>query len=193
MTDEQTLVCSCCGKPLPPDNLAWDLEEPDPLAYLSDEEREERIVTQTQQMVRVNGMGNFIRVILPVPVEHDREATFGVWLCITEPEEYQRIIAAARDGRKRWVGTRFAGRLVTALQPWPEIFGAWAQAEAPAAFEVARLVHSVDPTLSTVLTKRWPVDLIRDNRGEHVPGQMTGGWTPNPYEGRWPWSRRRRR
>jgi hypothetical protein len=192
MTDEETLVCHCCGKPLAPGTLAWDIEEPDPLAYLSPAEREERIGVQTEQMVTVRGMGNFIRVILPVPVEHDREATFGVWLCITEPKEYERIIAAAHNGREQWIGLRFAGRLCSAVQPWPEIFGAWAQAEAPGERQVARLVHSVDPALNAVLTQRWPIDLVRE-RGDHIPGQMTGPATPNPYKGRWPWSRPGRR
>jgi hypothetical protein len=145
-------VCSCCGKPIPEGNLAWDIEEPDPLAYLSETERAANLVVQTRAIVQVEGLGNFIRVILPVPVEHDRQATFG-------------------------------GRLVTALRPWPDIFGVWTQALVPAADKVPQLVHSVDPLLAHVLTNVWPEDVIRLDRGTHEPRDMEGGPTPNPYAG----------
>jgi hypothetical protein len=177
---------------LPTDNLAWDVEEPDPLAYLSDEERASRIGAQTQQIATVHGLGNFIRVILPVPVEHDREATFGVWLCIPDEKEWKRVIGAASRGGEAWAGVTFAGRLTTAVQPWPEIFGAWTQAVVPGPNKVPRLTHSVDPTLAQVLTERWPDELVRSARGAHIPGRMTGGATPDPYA-RSLWSRLRGR
>jgi hypothetical protein len=181
MPEVTEMLCSCCGEPLPADNLRWNFEEPDPLTFLSDDERAAQIGTQTSQIVTVRGLGNFIRVILPVPVEHDREATFGVWLCITSEKEWTRVIAAASQGDDAWTGTTFAGRLTTAVQPWPETFGAWTQAVAPGPNKVARLVHSADPTLARVLTTRWPIDTIRAAVDEHVPAAMTGGPTPSPY------------
>jgi hypothetical protein len=36
MREESGLLCSCCGEPVSTDNLAWDVEMPDPLAYLSE-------------------------------------------------------------------------------------------------------------------------------------------------------------
>lgn len=176
-------VCSCCGKPIPEGNLAWDIEEPDPLAYLSESERAANLVVQTRAIVQVKGLGNFIRVILPVPVEHDRQATFGVWLCITEPGEWGRVLDAGKQGGDAWAGLKFAGRLVTALEPWPDIFGVWTQAVVPAADKVPQLVHSVDPLLAHVLTNVWPEDVIRLDRGTHEPRDMEGGPTPNPYAG----------
>jgi hypothetical protein len=57
-------LCRCCGEPLPDGNLAWDLEEPDPMTYLDEAERAGRIVARTPQVLCVSGLGNFIRVIL---------------------------------------------------------------------------------------------------------------------------------
>jgi hypothetical protein len=176
-------VCHCCGQPVPEGNLAWDFPEPDPLAFLSDDERARRLGFQTPQIVGVEGLGNFIRVILPVPVEHDREATLGVWLSIPELREWERVIDAASQGGDAWAGVRFAGRLVTAVQPWPQVFGSWTQALVPGPGKVPRLVHSVDPVLANVLTSVWPEETIRSGRESHTPADMTGGPTPNPYTG----------
>jgi hypothetical protein len=183
MPDRASQMCSCCGKPLPPGHLAWDYAEPDPVVLLSEAERAEWIAVKTAQIMQVRRLGNFIRVILPVPIEHDREATFGVWLDIPERDEWQRVIAAASQGGQAWAGVRFAGRLVTAVPPWPSIFGVWTQALAPAPNKVPRLVHSVDPVLNAVLTRQWPEDAIRSARHTYVPHEMTGGPTPNPYAG----------
>lgn len=176
-------MCHCCGKPVPEGNLAWDYLEPDPLAFLSDEERERRLGFQTPQVTGVKGLGNFIRVILPVPVEHDREATFGVWLVIPGLREWRRVMKAATQGGEAWAGTRFAGRLVTAVQPWPEVFGSWAQALVPGPDKVPLLVRGAAPELARVLTSVWPEEAILSARERHMPADMTGGPTPNPYRG----------
>lgn len=192
MTESTTQLCSCCGKPLPEGNLAWDIEEPDPVAYLDDAERADRIRAQTEQIFCVTGLGNFIRVILPVPVEHDRTATFGVWLCIPDIKEWRRIIDAAKRGGNAWAGLTFEGRLVTAVQPWGDIFGVWTQAVVPGPNLVPRLVHSHDPLLARVLTETWSEDVIRSSRDQHAARPLSGGPTPNPYR-RSIWSRLRNR
>lgn len=174
-------VCHCCGKPIPEGNLAWDYEVPDPLAFLSDEELARRLIFRSQRVISVKRLGNFIYVILPVPIEHDREARLGVWLNIPEPREWKRVMEAGRRGGDSWAGLRFAGRIVTAAQPWPEIFGAWAQALVPGPNKTPRLVNSPDPLLARVLTTTWPEETIRSGQSRYAPGDMTGGPTPNPY------------
>lgn len=174
-------VCHCCGKPIPEGNLAWDYPVPDPVAFLSDEELADRVTFRSEQVMSITGLGNFICAVLPIPVEHDREATLGIWLNIPEPREWNRVMEAGRQGGDAWAGLRFAGRVVTAAQPWPGIFGAWAQALAPGADLAPRLVHSYDPLLARILADTWPEDDIRSGRDHHVPAVMTGGATPNPY------------
>jgi hypothetical protein len=62
---------------VPEGNLAWDYEVPDPVMHLPEDEWAARVVVQTQQIMTVRQMGNFVRVILPVPVEHDRGGPAG--------------------------------------------------------------------------------------------------------------------
>jgi hypothetical protein len=174
-------VCHCCGKPLPEGNLAWDYPVPDPAAFLSEEELGERAAFRSRKVMSITGLGNFICVVLPVPVEHDREATLGIWLSIPEAREWKRVMEAGRQGGDSWVGLRFAGRVATAAQPWPQIFGAWAQAIVPGPDRAPRLVHSHHPLLTDVLARTWPEEVIRSGRNNHEPRDMAGGPTPNPY------------
>lgn len=147
-------VCQCCGEPIPEGNLAWDYEVPDPLVFLSDDDLAGRVLFRSERITSLNRLGNFTHVILPVPVEHHREATLGVWLNIPELPERNRIVDAGRQDGDSWAGVRFAGRVVTAVQPWPEIFGCWAQALVPGPSMSPRIVHSFDPRLARVLTSR---------------------------------------
>jgi hypothetical protein len=174
-------VCHCCGKPVPEGNLAWDYPVPDPAGFLSGEELAERVAFRSQRVMSIRGLGNFISVILPVPVEHDREATLGLWLNIPELQEWNRVMDAGRQGGDSWAGLRFVGRIATAAQPWPQIFGAWAQALVPGPDQAPRLVHSHDPLLAEVLITTWPEEMIRSGRNRHAPRDRADGTTPNPY------------
>jgi hypothetical protein len=174
-------LCRCCGKPVPEGSLAWDYPVPDPVAFLSEAELTRRTVFRSQRIISITGLGNFICVILPVPVEHDREATLGIWLAIPGQREWQRVMDAGRQGGDAWAGLMFAGRVVTAVQPWPQVFGAWAQARVPGPDQAPRVIHSHDQLLAGVLAGSWPEDMIRSGRYAHAPADMTGGPTPNPY------------
>ena len=74
-------------------------------------------------------------------------------------------------------------RIISVIQPWPQVFGAWAQARVPGPDQAPRLVHSHDRLLAHVLTGSWPEDMIRSGRYAHEPADMTGGPTPDPYAG----------
>jgi hypothetical protein len=178
-----TEICGCCGEPLPQGNLAWTYERPDPIVQLSDAELTERTIFQSAAVMSVKDLGNFIRVILPIPVDHDRVATLGIWVCVPQHTEWQRIMHAGRQGGDLWASTEFAGRVVTAVQPWPEIFGEWALIRVREPGPAPRIVHSSNPLLAEILTGPVPGELIQSNRGSHSPRRMSGGPTLNPYEG----------
>ncbi|HEX9030401.1 MAG TPA: hypothetical protein VF834_01065, partial [Streptosporangiaceae bacterium] len=63
-------LCHCCGKPVPEGNLAWDYMIPDPIAFISGEQLADRLIFRSEKVISVSGAGNFIQVILPIPVEH---------------------------------------------------------------------------------------------------------------------------
>jgi hypothetical protein len=112
-------VCHCCGKPLPPGNLSWDYPAPDPVASMSQAQLAQRIAFRSQRVISVTGLGNFISVILPVAVEHEREATLGIWLHIPEQQDCNQVMEAGRKGGKSWDGLRFAGGSPAVSPPPP--------------------------------------------------------------------------
>ncbi|GIG60826.1 hypothetical protein Lfu02_51980 [Longispora fulva] len=167
--------CYRCGDDLPGHARAWDYLLPDPVALLSDEEQDRLIGVRTEQVVTASGVGNFIRVILPVPLDTGHTATFGVWLCVTSRPEWQAVIGAARAGGETWSGYTFSGRLATAVAPWPEVFGARATAVAPGPGLVAQIRRSDERRLARVLTQVWPdSEILAARERGHVPGVMTG-------------------
>jgi hypothetical protein len=174
-------VCRCCGEPIPEGNLAWNYPLPDPVALLTGQDLADRVLFRSQRIMSVRELGNFIYVILPVPVQHDREATFGIWLNVPQIKVWNRVMEAGRQGGESWAGVRFVGRVATAVRPWPEVFGAWAPALVSKPDEAPRLVHSEDRALARVLATPWPEEAVRSSRDQHVPVGMTGGPTPSPY------------
>jgi hypothetical protein len=148
-------VCHCCGKVLDADNLAWDYLLPDDLMVLSDDERSAVIRVATGQIVQAAGYGNAIRAILPIPLDTGEEVTLGVWLAITEAEEWNRVLDAAKAGGEAWAGTTFTGKLLNAVQPWRNVYLAEAVAVAPGPDKVPRITASPDRLLNRVLTGPW--------------------------------------
>jgi hypothetical protein len=148
-------VCHCCGKVLDADSLAWDYPLPDDLAVLSEEERAASIQTWTRQIVQADGYGSAIRVILPIPLDTGDLVTLGVWLAIGGAAEWDRVLDAARAGGDAWSGTTFTGRLLNAVDPWPDVYLAEAVAVVPGPNKVPRITDSANELLRRVLTGPW--------------------------------------
>jgi 8-oxo-dGTP diphosphatase len=155
LRSEDSSTCYCCGKVLGPDNLAWDYPLPDDLAKLTEDELARCMTVNTGQIVVAKGFGNAIRVILPVPLDTGRTATFGVWLAIATADEWHRVVDAAGGRGEPWPGCTFSGRLLNAVAPWPEVYLANATARAPGENKVAWIVASPHEKLSQVLIGPW--------------------------------------
>lgn len=162
-------ICYRCGKPLGAHNLAWDYPIPDPVT-----DREDAIVVRTEQVITAQGLGSYVRVILPIPVDTGHEVTLGVWMAITDGALWDRILGAGRAGGDAWAGLEFTGRLAVAVRPWPEVFGNRATARVPGVDTVPRVVASVDEPLTRVLAGDWPEQWVVEARGHHVPGRLPG-------------------
>jgi hypothetical protein len=97
-------LCHCCGKPIPEGNLAWDYPVPDPVALLSEEDLAVRVVFRSQPIMSVRELGNFIYVILPVPVEF-RGTSHG-WVPRTTVRWLydHRVLRMPPPGTRVWMG-----------------------------------------------------------------------------------------
>ena len=152
--------CSCCGMPLDPHRRRFDVgfELPDPVWEMSPQERAARVAGRRLAIV-VEGMGSFIRVLLPVQLSDGYEIVFGCWLCVPS-EQYERA-------RKIWNQPGYdhlvlTGLLANAIKPWSSACWAPAIAKVRTADELPYVVESSDPTLSRVLREVWPhADAVR--------------------------------
>ncbi|WP_344134486.1 DUF2199 domain-containing protein [Luedemannella flava] len=164
-------TCRCCGEPIPAGNAAWDYEAPDPMLLLPDAEAD-RVRVLNSSVCIADGIGNFIR-IMPVDMDDGRTAALGVWIYLRY-EEYERGRHAITGGVSTWQGMRISGRLATAVQPWPDAFGAIVTATVPADTAVTEtrapyLTETDNELLHDVLTRSWALHEVFRGRNAHQP------------------------
>ncbi|MFS8101956.1 hypothetical protein LFM09_32990 [Lentzea alba] len=146
-------ICHCCGDELSADNLAWDFVQPDDFANLSAKQRAKAITFESRVFIVAEGFGAATRVILPISLDTGHTVTLGVWVAPHDPDTMTRT---AREGGAAWVGYRFTGTLLNAVEPWPEVIHTELTAQGFADGELARVVDAENPLLQRVLTEKWP-------------------------------------
>ena len=105
-------------------------------------------------MVAARGMGQFIRVLLPVRLSGGYDVRYGTWLSVTAEE--------ARRAWEMWeqpnyVDLELSGFLANAIPPWGDgLLGAQAQARVRKQDELPYIVASSNELLSLVISKEWP-------------------------------------
>lgn len=84
-------TCSC-GRLLDSHDQHVRFRLPDPVLSIPVEEREDR-TWETDAMMEVDGLGSFVRALLPVQLVGGHKLTFGLWLAVT-PEDLRRAFDA---------------------------------------------------------------------------------------------------
>lgn len=110
--------------------------------------------TSTRQIVQADEYGSAVRAILPIPLDTGDLVTLGVWLALNGAE-WDRVLDAARAGLSAWSGITFTGRLLNAVEPWPNVYLADATAIAPSPDRVARITGSTNELLGRVIAGPW--------------------------------------
>jgi hypothetical protein len=105
-------------------------------------------------MVAARGIGQFIRVLLPVRLSGGYDVRYGTWLSVSEED--------ARRTWERWdqpsyVDLELSGFLANAIEPWGKgLLGAEAQARVLKQDELPYIVGSSNELLARVLKTEWP-------------------------------------
>ncbi|WP_405016526.1 DUF2199 domain-containing protein [Kitasatospora sp. NBC_00070] len=151
-------TCSCCDEPLDTSEPAFNLVLPDPLAELTEEERERTITFHSEQTVLTRTIGGFVRALLAVPLTDGRTVSLGVWVSL-EADTYTQFADAVHGTDDTAVGP-FEGRLANALDPWGEgILAAPVSISSPRRPEglrTPRILDSPVPVVADILRKPWP-------------------------------------
>jgi hypothetical protein len=112
-------------------------------------------------MMQVNGVGAFVRVLLPVRLEGGYQVTYGAWLGIN-PDQLQETFAAW--WAPEYPDLRLDGRLANTIEPWG-LLGAPVTATVRDPDQTPYLTESTDPQLAAVITTTWSHDEVLP----HVP------------------------
>ncbi|MFD8498069.1 DUF6348 family protein [Amycolatopsis sp. NPDC059657] len=154
--------CACGGHP-DPDHPGFDLALPHLIEELSDEERAQHVDVSTEAMIVARGIGNFLKVRLPVQLEDGRTVNYLAWLYV-EAEVIEEVVDRVHDGTSS--GHRFSGLFCNALGPWGEallrapVVAQGRPGSKPDAVGYFEVVESSDALLDKVLRDRWPAHYV---------------------------------
>ena len=130
---------------------------PDPVLAVPPDERATRTWGQ-DPLLQVQGIGAFVRVLLPIRLSEASALTVGTWLAIN-PDRMRSVW-------EMWETPGYAtleldGYLANAIPPWgDQVLGSPASAEVrdPSSFPYLRA--SSEPVLDSILTRTWPHEEI---------------------------------
>ncbi|WP_436530944.1 DUF2199 domain-containing protein [Actinoplanes sp. HUAS TT8] len=175
MSDHQP-GCDCCRAALDPADFDIRSTDPDPILALSDEER--AAVQGGRSLRLAEGVGAFVRCLMPVRLTGGSRVTYSVWLEI-DPE-------ALRHAREVWQAPAYAdlaftGTVANAIKPWAPIYGEPATAEVQDADSLPYLVASEGTLLWRVLNEEWDRDEVLSRIAHALPttvhNRVTAAWS----------------
>lgn len=150
-------LCRTCGRPIDEHNRHVRFVLPDPVLAVPESERAER-TWGADPLLQVQGIGAFVRVLLPIQLTGGFSLTAGTWLAINP--------SMMRDVWELWETPAYAelvldGYLANALPPWGDkVLGVPAVAAVRDPTQWPYVNRSDAPTLQTVLSREWPHDTI---------------------------------
>ncbi|MFF3566023.1 DUF6348 family protein [Streptomyces sp. NPDC002574] len=156
-----------CGGHLDPEHPGFDLPLPYLVAELSEEERTRRVRAHTDAMIVADGVGNFLKVRLPVPLDDGRTVKYLAWAYL-EAAVIEEVVARVHE--RTLTGHRFEGLLCNAIEPWGEdvlrapIVLEGQPASRAGAVGYCEVVESGHLLLGKVLSERWPAAFVLGDR-----------------------------
>ncbi|WP_262060109.1 DUF6348 family protein [Streptomyces sp. STR69] len=161
-----------CGGHLDPEHPGFDLALPHLVAELSEEERRRRVKSDTGAIITAEGVGNFLKVRLPIRLDDGRTVVYLAWIYL-RPTVFDDFVQRVHDDDL--AGHRFEGLLCNAIDPWgedvlraPVVLGGQRINE-DGSVRLSEVLESSDPLLSKVLTETWPAAFVVGDRFPRSP------------------------
>ena len=163
-----------CGGHLDPEHPGFDFPLPHLVAELSEEERAKRVKVDTGAIMITDGVGNFLKVRLPVRLDDGRTVVYLAWVYL-QAEVIDEFTARVRN--ETLTGYRFEGLLCNAVGPWgeellraPVVLGGQ-QSNGDGSIRRSEVIASSHPLLGKVLREPWPSEFVL---GDRDPRLRTG-------------------
>ncbi|ALO10197.1 hypothetical protein AQF52_4603 [Streptomyces venezuelae] len=170
--------CSCCGEPLA-DERRIDIRFGLPDAALGAPE-EARRTFGADALLRVDGVGFFVRALLPLKLSGDTKLVLGAWLEVDE--EMLRHAAAVWYDEAAYPGLAVRGRLANAVEPWgAEVLGLEVTGRISDPGELPYLVEGHEPMAVRLLGDVWDRDHVLSRFPSPLPvavrTDLDDGWS----------------
>jgi len=152
-----------CGGRLDPEHPGFALALPYLVEELSVEERERRVRVDTGAMMVVDGVGNFLKVRLPIQLEDGRTLVYLAWVYL-EAAVIEEVVRHVHAGTL--TGHRFEGMFCNAIDPWGEdllrapVTLQGRPPTAPGSVGIPDIVDTDHRVLKNVLRKSWPAEVV---------------------------------
>jgi hypothetical protein len=160
------VTCGCGGE-LDPERPGFELTLPHLVAELSAADRARRVRVDTGAMMVVDGVGNFLKVRLPIRLNDGRTVNYLVWIYVKADviEQYvERVHAKTLDGY------RFEGLLCNGIEPWGDdllkasvVLGGQRNNE-DGSIHNSEVIETAHPLLRKVMKERWPAEFVLGDR-----------------------------
>ena len=151
-------ICPDCGRPIAEHDRHVRFALPDPVLEIPPADRADRTWGK-DPIIQVQGVGAFVRVLLPIGLTAGYTLTVGTWLGI-DPSELRSVWE--RWETDEYAALRLDGGLANAIPPWGKVLLA-----APATATVREqtlnpyISASDDALLAQVIGAQWPHAEIR--------------------------------
>ncbi|MGW3410309.1 DUF2199 domain-containing protein [Streptomyces sp. NPDC000888] len=166
-------ACSCCGTPtLDEKRIDVRFGLPD-VALAAGEEARHQVGVGA--LLRVDGVGCFMRCLLPVRLTDDIELVFGTWLEVSDAE-LDRAHTIWED--PAYADLTLRGALANSIKPWGDgLLGATATVEVRNPDEIPYVVTSDQHLLAHVLAGTWDKHDVLSCLGLRCPWPCARTWT----------------
>jgi hypothetical protein len=157
-------LCPTCGRPLDEHNRHIRFGFPEPVLSVPEGERASR-TWGNDVLMQVQGVGAFVRILVPVKLTGGYTVTYGAWLSVS-PDDL-------RHAWEEWMaptygGLRLHGVLANMLPGWEsETYVKPVEAAVLNVEQVPYAVDSTDDFMRRVLEDEWPHEFVLDAIAPH--------------------------
>ncbi len=150
--------CPNCGRPLDEHNRHIRFGVPEPVLSIPEEERP-ALTWGNDVLMRVEGIGGFVRILVPVKLSGGYTVTYGAWLSVESAD--LRLAWEVWKDDSRYQELRLAGVLANMLPAWED--ETYVKPLEAAVLNVEHTPYAVDSSddfMRRVLRDEWPHEVV---------------------------------
>lgn len=139
----------------------------------------ERIHRAHRGLMKADGIGYFVRCLLPVTLRNGPRIVIGLWLAISKAD--YRECRRVWDDNPKYQHLVVRGAVANVIDPWSDALGCDVTAEVFDVESLPVITASADPLVHRMLTEQWDPDQVLTHFWFPLPvpvrEDLGGGWS----------------